>query len=189
MCVFKVHSVSTAAAPGQPSLRSPPRWLICGLMVELRGQGGGRDWRFVCGLISAFLANSPSIIMAGVLSDLSGIFCMFGFYLIMFYSVSLLCTFCSACLCCCTHTRKNTLQDDQTALSILYDFPLIPFLSPTLWNYKVAPWSDGANVALAEKLVQKADIHIYKHVILFAFIKFYFARMRRGKIVLTTTCE
>lgn len=53
-------------------------------MVELQGQGGGFYWRFFGGLISAFLANSPFIITARA-SDLSGIFGMFGFYLIMFY--------------------------------------------------------------------------------------------------------
>lgn len=101
-------------------------------MVELQGQGGGRDWRFFCGLISAFLANSPSVITAWVLSDLFGIFCMFGFYLIMFYSGSLLCTFCSACLrcCCCCKKKQKQKNTCQMALSILYDFPLILFLSP-----------------------------------------------------------
>ena len=99
-------------------------------MAELQGRGGGWDWRCFCGLISAFLANSPSIIMARVLSDLSGIFCMFGFYLIMFYSGSLLCTFCSACLCCCTKKKKKKhFTGCPTGTSILYDFPLILFLS------------------------------------------------------------
>lgn len=151
-------------------------------MVELQGQGGGRDWRFFCGLISAFLANSPSIIMARVPSDLSGIFCMFGFYLIMFYSGSLLCTFCSACLNCCTKKKQPLYRMAKRHLYPLW-FPFDSFSLPSLWNYKVPPWRDGANVALAERLVQKADIHIYKHVILFAFIKFYFAQMRE------TTCE
>ena len=62
-------------------------------------------------------------------------------------------------------------------------FPFDSFSLHTLWNYKVPPWSDGANVALAEKLVQRADIHIYKHVILFAFMKFYFARLREKSIL------
>lgn len=66
-------------------------------------------------------------------------------------------------------------------------FPFDSFSVPTLWNYKVPPWSAGANVALAEKLVQKAGIHIYKHVILFAFIKFNFAQMREKNTL--TTCE
>lgn len=131
---FKIHSVARAALASQV-FAPTSQWLICRLMVELQGQGGGRDWRFFCGLISAFLANSPSIIMARVLSDLSGIFCMFGFYLIMFYSRSLLCTFCSARLRCCTHTKNNdkikihfTGWPNDT--SIHYDFPLILFLSP-----------------------------------------------------------
>lgn len=63
------------------------------------GTRGGRDKRSFCGLISAFLAKSPAIIMVQHRFDLSGIFCMFGFYLIMFYSGPVLCTFCSACLC------------------------------------------------------------------------------------------
>lgn len=83
--------------------------------VGAAGTGGGRGWRFVCGLISPFLANPPSIIMAGVFTDLSCIFCMFGFYLIMFYSESLLCTFCSATVSTVAR-EKNTLQDGQTAL-------------------------------------------------------------------------
>lgn len=152
-------------------------------MVELQGRGGGWDWRCFCGLISAFLANSPSIIMARVLSDLSGIFCMFGFYLIMFYSGSLLCTFCSACLCFCTKKKKKTLYRLSKRHFYPLWFPFDSFSLPTLWNYKVPPWSDGANVALAEKLVQRADIHIYKHVILFAFMKFYFARLREKSIL------
>lgn len=60
-------------------------------------------------------------------------------------------------------------------------FAFDSFPAPSLWNYKAPPWSDGANVALAEKLVQKADIHIYKHVILFAFIKFNFAPIREKR--------
>lgn len=163
LCVLK----NTVLVQGQQLAKSslPPRWLICRLMVELQGRGGGRDWRFVCGLISAFLANSPSAIMARVLSDLSGIFCMFGFYLIMFYSGTLLCKLCSARLCCCC-TQNKHFTGWPNVPSILYDFPLIIFLS-SLWNYKVAPWSDGANVPLAGKRVQKADIHIYNKNVIF----------------------
>lgn len=50
-------------------------------MVELQGQVGGRDGGNFCGLISAVLTNSLSAIPARALFDLSGIFCMFGFYL------------------------------------------------------------------------------------------------------------
>lgn len=57
------------------------------------GTRGDREKRFFCGLISAFLAKSPAIIMVENLFDLSGIFCMLSFYLVMFYSRPLLCTF------------------------------------------------------------------------------------------------
>lgn len=41
-------------------------------------------------------------------------------------------------------------------------------------------------MALAEKLVQRADIHIYKHATLFPFIKFYFVQLRKKNPILTT---
>lgn len=41
------------------------------------GTRGDQDKRFFCGLISAFLAKSPAIIIVENLSDLSGVFCTF----------------------------------------------------------------------------------------------------------------
>lgn len=78
------------------------------------GTRGESKKRGFCGLISAILAKSPAIIMVGNLFDLSGSFCMFPFYLIMFYSRPLLCIVCSARLCHCR--QKNTLQVIQMTL-------------------------------------------------------------------------
>lgn len=69
--------------------------------------------------------------MAGVLSDLSGIFCMFGFYLIMFNSQSLLCALCSAPVSTTAVQKiKNHFTERPNGTSIRHDFPLIPFPSP-----------------------------------------------------------
>lgn len=58
------------------------------------------------------------------------------FISIMFYSRSLLCTFCSACHRCCTHKKynnnnkkKNHFTGRPNDSSIRSDFSLIPFLS------------------------------------------------------------
>lgn len=88
---------------------------------------GESDKRCFCGLISAILAKSPAIIMVGNLFDLSSSFCMFGFYLIMFYSNPLLRTFCLACLCHCikNNDKKKHFTGYPNDTSILFDFPLI----------------------------------------------------------------
>lgn len=100
-------------------------------------RGGGRDWRFFCGLISAFLANTPAIITALVLSDLSSIFCMFGFYQIMFYSGSLLCAFCPDTVSARIQMEKKNRKRNNTLgmakwyfYSLSFSFDSFFFSSP-----------------------------------------------------------
>lgn len=124
------------------------------------------------------------------LFDLSGSFCMFGFYLIMFYSRPLLCTFCSACLCHCR--QNNDIKKNKTLhrLSKWHFYPLWfsfdSLLLPTLWHCRATPWGDGASMALAEKLVPRAGIHIYKHAIPLPFRKFYFVQLGKNTNNITT---
>lgn len=145
---------------------------------------GESDKRCFCGLISAILAKSPAIIMVGNLFDLSSSFCMFGFYLIMFYSNPLLRTFCLACLCHCikNNDKKKTLHRLSKWHFYPFWFSFDSLLLPPLRNCKATPWGDGASVALVEKLVPRAAIHIYKHAIPFSFIKFYFVRLRENTL-------
>lgn len=132
MCVRLYLTMKYQRAAPHPSLHCVINMQACG---GATGTRGGIEERFDCGLISAALANSLSVIMVRDPTDLSGIFCVFGFYPIMHYSGSLLCMLCSATVSAATLHKTVLARWPNGALS----FPLIPPSPQTPSNQSTLP--------------------------------------------------